>query len=317
VIGMPALPWFLVHSTIYLYASKMDAYSGCANGASGFLLGVRSQAHRAPLQYWHLYAVTADHVIRSGFTSIRDSSKEVHEPTQWYSHPDGIDLALAPLGLRPQTFDSRKSPYRATLPVWIDEMFISRYNPIIKTIQTAAVGDDVFMLGRFSGVGDGPVNQPIARFGNIASPPIEMTHGNGIYRQSSFLVEMRSINQFSGSPVYTFVPDTDGLRGTLRERMRFEMNGEPIQGHHLTRRALLLGVDCGHTQDMVQGIIDDLQLARQLQVRVEVNTSLSVVTPAEEIETMLQAPELVARRQADDSKRTLELGADGVAAEPD
>jgi hypothetical protein len=309
VPDMPALPWFLAHSTVYLYRTETEAGSGApdeAPGASGFLFGVRSMVHREPHQYWHVYAITAHHVTRLGLTVVRDSSGRSYRPKQWIPHPDRADLAIAPLGLRPRINDTE-------LPIWLDHLLVSVHNPFIKVMGSPITGDDVFMLGRFSGLKDGPMNNPIARFGNIASTPIKMSHGTEIvYDQLSYLVEMRSINKFSGSPVYMYIPSTDELKGTYRDWLRGarRVNDSPVADESVGK-ALLLGVDCAHTREIVPGTIDDNCLA-PFGVSVQMHTGLSVVTPAKYIQDMLDSDEMKERRRQDDEERRREIGTSNI-----
>ncbi len=69
----------------------------------------------------------------------------------------------------------------------------------------AGVGDEVVMIGRFV-AHDGRVrNAALARFGNIAMMPGEpVTDGRGM-KVEAFLVEMRSLSGFSGSPAFIYM----------------------------------------------------------------------------------------------------------------
>lgn len=66
-------------------------------------------------------------------------------------------------------------------------------------------GDDVFMVGRFMQHEGTSQNIPTMRFGNISAMPIEPIFNSYLEKdQESFLVEMRSLSGYSGSPVFVY-----------------------------------------------------------------------------------------------------------------
>ena len=65
-------------------------------------------------------------------------------------------------------------------------------------------GDEVFMVGRFSGHQGTLTNLPVARFGAISMLPREEIRNPMGNRTKHFLVEVRSIPGFSGSPVFVY-----------------------------------------------------------------------------------------------------------------
>jgi len=77
------------------------------------------------------------------------------------------------------------------------------------------------------------VNQPLARFGNIALMPGEKVVDGQEESVEAFLIEMRSLSGFSGSPVFVYMAP-----GTFRgEGRRMPFYKEVIG---------LIGIDTGH-----------------------------------------------------------------------
>jgi hypothetical protein len=69
------------------------------------------------------------------------------------------------------------------------------------------LGDDLFMVGRFINHDGKERNIPVVRFGTIAMMPDEPIMDDG-HPQESFLIEIRTIPGYSGSPVLVHIPDT-------------------------------------------------------------------------------------------------------------
>jgi hypothetical protein len=114
--------------------------------------------------------------------------EEIEEP-QWLRHPGGDDLAIARL-LVSDTHKTNCLHYKLA----IEQSEIGTHN--------IGPGDDVFIVGRFVNHEGKQQNHPTVRFGAIAQMPGEpITFPDGTH-QDSFLVEVRSIAGFSGSPVF-------------------------------------------------------------------------------------------------------------------
>lgn len=217
---MPRIGDDFLGTAIYLYRDRTDAKNNSQLGGSGFLVGYVGM-HTTIM---HIYAVTNAHVIRDGFPVIR-INKRFGEPdtldfpsTAWTPHPDGDDLSICPTVLTPQ-YDFKFVMSDGC----VDRDKVSRFN--------IGVGDDVFMVGRFTGHSGKTKNLPIARFGNIAMVPSEdVTNALGKPRPH-YLVEVRSVSGFSGSPVFIYdAPIPPFLQHVRPERFP----------------NLLLGIDCGH-----------------------------------------------------------------------
>ena len=184
---------------------------------------------------------------------------------------------------------------------WIDHrwMVTHVHRDILTYFGGPTVGDEVFMVGRFSGIKDRSENNPVARFGYIATLPSEMTHGNGVYTQQSYLVEMRSINMYSGSPVFSYVPKSDQLDDTDRQAAGKDYKSSPI--HSLKGHVMILGVDVGHLQEPVPVELDNANLGRNLKLSARINSAMAIVTPAEYIGEMLHMPDLKKQREDEEA----------------
>jgi hypothetical protein len=128
---------------------------------------------------------------------------------------------------------------------------------------------DVFMVGRFSEYDrDSERIRSVMRFGHISMLPGEIPMSDG--PQYGFLVEMRSVCGFSGSPVFVF-----DRQNTSSASLGPEWRSQ------LPRMPKLLGVEVGNVEppvrsfsgnSSVQRIVDDWQL--------RANAGLTVVIPA-------------------------------------
>lgn len=171
---MPALPRRVMNAAVFLYRSEAEARSGSRDGASGFIVGIRALREEFRTQdddttAWHLYAVTAAHVIVHGACVIRQTIRQADGPPlittpPWIRH-SVADLAIAPLGMR------LGPPIDRRLMPWIERGWLVAdvYRDVMTYFGGPTVGDEVFMVGRFSGVPDGQYNNPVARFGYIAT----------------------------------------------------------------------------------------------------------------------------------------------------
>jgi hypothetical protein len=135
-------------------------------------------------------------------------------------------------------------------------------------------GDDVFMLGRFVTHDGGLRNQPSVRFGNISMIPADLQHPYlGV--QESFVVEMRSISGYSGSPAFVFTTFlSGGLEGAKRR---------PMTESYLA----LLGIDWGHIDSKAPLYKDDGSLHPE-RLHVKSSTAMSGVVPAWKIARLLE-----------------------------
>jgi len=261
---MPRIDDSILECSAYFYPSVASANAREKLGGSGFFVSVKSKRIE---DKDFLYLVTNSHVIREGDALVirintSDGSSGIWETKKqdWIHHPDGDDIAAIEARL-----------FRAQLKCKSvsDTIFITKE---ITDDFDIGVGDEVFMVGRFINHEGRQKNQPAVRFGNISMMPYEtVVHPTRHIDQESFLVEMRSISGFSGSPVFVTIdlsiprPRSKTMRSSIR------LGGEPPRW--------LLGVDWGHISDSHSIIESDGTLHRD-GLKVMVNTNLAAVLPA-------------------------------------
>ncbi|HEX8069662.1 MAG TPA: hypothetical protein VF546_06910 [Pyrinomonadaceae bacterium] len=305
---MPQIPQHFLDCSIYLYESKDSAEDGEHFGGSGCLVSVQSDPIYDPASFKagryhkialvcppHIYAVTNKHVIEQGYTVIRlntvDGNIDVLEleGDDWIKHPNGDDLAVAPIDLPPH-----KHAHYA-----IPSVLFLRRDSVYSDI---GAGDDTFMIGRFVSHAGKQRNTPSLRFGSIAMLPFEKIKLEDGYMQEAFLVETRSISGYSGSPVFvykpakeiTYVPDPSPYipvsGGTSREAIT-DLVGYPM----------LLGIDCGHVPSYKK-VLDAGGSPLQHGLKVESNTGMATVIPAWRLAELLNTEELVMQRNQKDKE---------------
>lgn len=192
---------------------------------------------------------------------------EVHE-TAWRTHPCGDDLAAASITLRSEwDVGAVRLPDLALLDRGIRELNVG-------------VGDDVFMLGRFVSHSGNQKNHPLARFGNLAMMPSEDIRDARGLMVEAYLVEMRSLSGFSGSPVFLYVGP-----GSYR--------GNGSMTNFFTEQIALLGIDAGHVEmhaPVFRGT-DRTEFTTQL------NTGVAIVVPVWKLVELLDEPEFRQARE--------------------
>jgi hypothetical protein len=147
------------------------------------------------------------------------------------------------------------------------------------------VGDDVVMTGRFIGHDGRERNQPLARFGNVAMMPGELVEDARGLRVEAFLVEMRSLPGFSGSPVFVHIgPGAD----------RLDAGMTPFY----SRAIGLIGIDTGHKQvrDKVYLRGPGNKIANE-EWEVRQNSGVAIIAPVWRIEELLDQEGLVKQRK--------------------
>jgi Trypsin-like peptidase domain len=182
----------------YLYPTLEAARVGESSGGSGFFVGSQMELNK-PWQ--QIYAVSNLHcIVEAGpeiVLRINKSNDQLDYITtrkaDWITHENRCDVAVLPIALAPEHKYNFISSHLFFL------------TPEIISHCAIGPGDDVFMVGRFIGHDGKQSNLPTARFGNISrmdGEPIEDKYG---IRQDSFLVDIRSISGYSGSPVFVYI----------------------------------------------------------------------------------------------------------------
>jgi hypothetical protein len=259
---MPRIDDFWIGTAVHIYRSVADAKNPEPDdiknprGGSGCLLIVFTERQT------HEYIVTNAHVVRRGGCVpklFHDGLVQIIDcvADDWLCHEVADDLAILPL------HDNKILAHGVS-----DGHFLSQQHQITLGI---GVGDDVFMVGRFSGQHESPV----VRFGNIAAwPARKVWHPEMAKFQESILVEMRSHSGYSGSPVFVHV-----YPGTTRPAF-FDVQTSSMRYTTMEKAALcFLGVDWGHIGD----------------------TAMAAVVPWHRVLALLHCPALKAQRAASDS----------------
>jgi hypothetical protein len=275
---MPRIHDDILDCVIYLYRTPLDAGQGKQTGGSGFLVSVHSAIHD---DVRFNYAVTNSHVVREvegNAPVVRLNTLEGDfdvlplEHRQWIHHPDGDDVAVCPIGL-----SSHYHKYR-TVP---RDMFLTK-----EIVDKAEIGpgDDVYIVGRFISHEGTQRNLPSVRFGNIGMMPWEpIRHERGT-KQESFVVELRSIGGYSGSPVFVEIPS---------------FSRRPKQGQIIKAMGpWLLGVDWGHIyiEEPVRDHDNFGDPVKDKKWFVRANSGMAGAVPAWKLNELLDIKELIMQR---------------------
>lgn len=206
--GMPRLDQRILSTVFYLYGR--DPKSGKVRGPLGTGVFILKPSNINPNKF-HVYAVTAHHVIKSGASIIGVRSHDPnatgpifaeYDPSEWWSIPDGDDIAIVDVtDVDPLPVGGVPVDWIVT-PEFVDEVDLG-------------AGDDGFMLGLFVKHPGAPKINPAVRFGNISIMPSNanpIEQGNGIKRPS-FVFDMHSRPGFSGSPVFVYRTPANALTG--------------------------------------------------------------------------------------------------------
>lgn len=302
---VPYVPPQLRGCSVFLYKTVDEADQGSPFGGSGCLVGVPSRA--APTLV-HLYAVSNEHVARTSpvirLVRANESSHSVEDRVSddWIYHgeEDGLpyeerqDLAVCPLGAVP-----------LGMYHYVPDMAFTWTVHLYSSIEVVSVGDECLMVGRYVNHDDKQFDQPVVRFGNLAMLPEPVwQEGLGRY-QSSFLVDMRSMAGYSGSPV--FVSFGGGL-----DRIHEPEPGKPVNIDTPIKTSLgptrLLGINWGHLPAPVRVPvkIDGQSDTEEVEVvgRAILPTGVAAVVPAWAIYHLLNGGELQRLREA--SERELQ-----------
>lgn len=230
-------------SVFYLFKTEDDAYANVKTGGTGFFVhwGVNDKDY--------IYAVTNRHVIeKADAFVIRVNTPQGGVTTipltlcDWHNHPNQADIAVA--RVEP---DWEKHKF---MPIPI-QLFIYPSHIANRSVD---IGDDVYMMGRFVHHSGKTINLPSVRSGLISVLPnehelIPLDPEVNLPDQIAYLIEMRSISGFSGSPVFFHNDVTDWMikYTQLNERI---LKNDPILelDDAIKDESLiaLLGIDAGN-----------------------------------------------------------------------
>lgn len=280
------IPEVLLDTTIYLYPDEVSAEAGQHIGGSGFIAGV-------PLKdstFHTLWAVTNKHIIDDGYLTIRLNKKDggiVCIDTiedEWHVHPDGDDLAIRPLAV----------PHIAKFNFVPLDMMLTQSAARALDIGP---GDEAFVIGRFVSREGTQKNAPTVRFGRIAQSADEQVKYDS-YLQMAWLVEIMSLNGFSGSPVFCAldsyysrnVENQSKSKGTLDpffEGKNFNYNIPLLSHGNFPTGPFLLGIDCCMIR-LWSKVCDASRREMSHGHQVELNTGMMGVIPSWRLVDLLE-----------------------------
>lgn len=192
---------------------------------------------------------------------------------KWWTHPtesDTVDVAVTVFTPTP-----RMDVEYISETVFATDKRIKQYN--------IGLGDEINVIGLFTGFFGSTRHFPIVRTGNIAMIPSDKLPVNG-GETEVYLVEGRSIGGLSGSPV--FVRHTISIPGQNAATGEHQQISGVSQLH-------FLGLMHGHW---------DLKVGASAMEAEAVNMGIAIVIPAQKILEVLYHPELVALRAEQDEK---------------
>jgi hypothetical protein len=275
---------------VFIYPSEADALAGAPYGATGFLMQV-NPSEGLPPAAGHLYIVTNAHVIESGGEFVRFNIKAGGVSVQqiphdgWFLHPDGDDLALAPVG-PPDALQTANVPFEMAA------------TPDLFETQILGPGDEAFFIGRFVNRDGKSSNIPTARFGSIAQvggDPIYQS-GRG-FRQDSILVECHSLSGFSGSPVFAYRAANirTGANLVASTHLRSAPD-DSLWVHPQLAQVYLIGVDWG--SDPWTADVRDKGTDKPVRNEyVRASSGMACVVPAWKLRGALDHPDLIEFRR--------------------
>jgi len=253
-------------------------------GGTGFLVGIRSP--RMPFNAY-IYAVTNAHLapqqdsgdsVYARFNRFDGTFEiiELHEG-KWHRHPDADDIAICELGLN---LERVNQTYVSESMFLTEKLFID---------NGIGPGDDVFMIGRFQTIEGKDQNTPTARFGNISQLFAREVKNSFGLNQLSFIVEMRSLSGYSGSPVFAYL-----MPFYKRDAHPTTEQPNPPAVNLLPNGVgpWLIGVDWGHL-NRFQEVLDQDRKTPEVPPRwVKENSGMSMVVPIDRLTDLLQKEEL-------------------------
>jgi hypothetical protein len=292
---MPRIFPPFVHCVFYIYPSELSAKENSEDGATGFFYGEKSEV--SP-NFPHLYAVANRHTVFADGVKepvLRINTKDggymtyPTEQSDWKPHPES-DIAICRIRLDISLYEIDFFERG----IIIDDEFIRKFN--------VGAGDDVFMIGRFRKHAGTDKNLPIVMFGNIATMNEEPIYNRFINKkQESYLVEMRSMHGFSGSPVLLHIPNMSFRWTKIKDNEYNFVTAHSYKG--------LLGIQWGRIR--YEEMAKDLDTGRD--VLIELDSAMAGVVPVSKLMDLIDSEEMIEMRKNDDEearKKNEESGVD-------
>lgn len=266
----------ILDCAIYFYEDEASAQAGKKAGASGFLFGRRIHGLREGEDACVLWAVTNRHVIEDGGWTIRLNCKDGSistintSPDEWLlAENDDIAIRSVALSARRHQFTYITEEYL----LWDGDHKDYDLGP----------GDHCFIVGRFIHHDGTLRNTPSVRFGQIAQSPNELIEIGG-HKQESYLVEIRSIGGYSGSPVFVHIDPT--------ERRNY---GPSAALNPPGRGPWLLGIDWCMLPTW-ERVCDNQGDELQNEWMVPANSGMMGVIPSWRLRALFDSPAVVAKQ---------------------
>jgi hypothetical protein len=278
---MARIPDELIGCVFFLYPSLAEAKANAPVGASGFFVGIEWESNQLRQ---HLYAVTnkhcitkcSDHVVLRATKIGGDLEFIESDPIEW--HPlAGHDVSVFPISPAKAANFQYVSSGRFSSP---DDFKIGDGRP-----TSLGLGDKVFMVGRFVSDENTAIDQPSARFGNLSLLASPVRHPAG-YDQESFVVEMRSISGYSGSPTFIYWEFGGGHLDGIKRTMIHSYLG-------------LLGIEWGHIPVRLP-VLNKHGVPLPDETFVKSHTSMSGVVPVWRLQELLNSKGLKEQRMKDE-----------------
>jgi hypothetical protein len=163
--------------------------------------------------------------------------------------------------------------------------------PDVLEAESIGVGDELIVVGLFSGRSRGERNSPIVRSGTIASmEPLPFTDETTGAPYTAYLAELRSTAGLSGSPVFV-----------RRRPGRIEAGGVKLD-----ERYWLVGLIRGHWE-IDRAFVSDYETSESERL----NTGIAVVSPIRDVAAVLESAELTALRRRNEARHRSEDQATG------
>jgi hypothetical protein len=277
---MPPIHEAYLNSVIYLYRSSADAKEGIAAGGSGFLVAMRFE--ELP-ENWYLYAVTNKHVVENAqartirFNTIEGGIDILETGIDEWERPSADDLAVRMIPWE----DSHRHHFIR------EEQFVTK--DLIEGMRIGP-GDQVFLVGRFIDNRGLQHYTPSVRFGNISMMPGEPVLRSDGSRQESFLVDLRSLSGYSGSPAFVYI--SPGELGYRRVSPGF------ADGVAYGCGPWLLGVDWGHIHNWLDLVYkSDKDSKHPDDLGVTSNAGMAGIVPAWKLSELLHSEQLKMQRK--------------------
>lgn len=257
--GMPRIHEKLLSSAFYLFRDVDSANANRNIGGTGFFVGMDSVEVKGLHTF---YAVSNTHVVHSiGASIIRINTPSATHlielgPEDWEAHPGGDDIAIAEIEL-PQL--------QADVAFFHQSAFIHKQE-VGGAFPNWGVGDDVFMIGLFTGYSGELKNEPSARSGTISIVPKGKIHQpDRNFDQESICLDMRSLSGYSGSPVIAYRQPPFGTIGPHKPDMDAPSFG-------------LLGIHWGSIKDISD--VEFVGKGKKRKAKLKAHAGITCIAPA-------------------------------------